>query len=290
MDASSTGTLPSIQTPFGFHSHLSSLDYDIHTSLILAPVLDSNPVSPISATTNIGYGGPTPTDDPLMWITLVSMPHLFHHPSHTLAITSSTQFLSSSTNTTPALETATTAPTTQTSIQPMHGGISKGAKVGIALGIAVTAVLVLLALVIYGLDCRHRLKRRRAKRQNRNAELSILESELKNGRTAGREIKAAGLWDDLRFPASAKNGGGPKERLEKTECKKFNLWEHIGAVRNDTACKAPDQSERDIEWLPPYVPMHTKRTSVISSAVSVSLPIMSPSAHEQSFLNIEDRR
>ncbi|KAF1963261.1 hypothetical protein CC80DRAFT_498470 [Byssothecium circinans] len=104
-------------------------------------------------------------------------------------------------------------------------------KIGISVSLAVVVVLVVMGCAIGVLDCRKGYRRRQDRRQDRNAELVMLESEMRSGQAAHTRSRKSGLWDGLRNggndrasesgPSSVQTSsvikGNSSEQLEKLE-------------------------------------------------------------------------
>ncbi|KAF2640022.1 hypothetical protein P280DRAFT_518453 [Massarina eburnea CBS 473.64] len=88
----------------------------------------------------------------------------------------------------------------------MIASLDKKTKIGISVSIAVVVVLVVMGCAIGMLDCRKGYFRRKERRQNRIAELAMLESEMRSGQQGQKRAKESGLWDNLRSGSVVESG------------------------------------------------------------------------------------
>ncbi|KAF2477720.1 uncharacterized protein BDR25DRAFT_364636 [Lindgomyces ingoldianus] len=216
---------PSLQSSLHFRPHYPSLS-DFMPPPMMTPFIDPPPGSPPPATTTVQYPHPHRSDmtgPPMSWITSF-IPHPPHHP-HNATITSTVTSVVDTSNTAVPVVPLTTVEADKNS------GISHSARIGIVLGITVTAILTLLAIGMGILDCRRRLRQRREKRQSMDSELNMWQAELRSGMAGSRGNKAGGLWEGLKV-TEENSGSNGREKKE---------------------VYAPG-SERESECLPAYMP------------------------------------
>lgn len=88
----------------------------------------------------------------------------------------------------------------------LYQSLSKDARIGLIVGIVVIISLTLLGCGMCFLDCRKRQRSRKARRESRDTELTMLEMEMRNGQADPQRRERNGLWDHLR-PAGDKENG-----------------------------------------------------------------------------------
>jgi hypothetical protein len=169
----------------------------------------------------------------------------------------------------------------------MPQGLDKGAKIGIIASITVVVILTLIAVGFCFFDGRQRLQRMREKRkERRNADSNMWETEMQGGRGRKRDSKKGGLWDGLRIdPDVPDNDEGIDKKediLERNEDRgrSVPMWERVGEARTEGADTKTggrhegQEPERIQEW-PVYMPR--ERMSVVSSegsSVGANIPVV----------------
>lgn len=147
-------------------------------------------------------------------------------------------------------------------------GLPKDAKIGLIVGIVVIVSLSLVGCGMCFLDCKRRQHKRRERRQNREAELVMLEMEMRDGQTTDQQRRAkVGLWDHLK-PASGERGvnvaGDTSANVRRDST--------IESSRSDSVASRPQAIPRD-------------RVSIVSSVPSVISSVGQRPALPRSFLN-----
>ncbi|KAF2108305.1 hypothetical protein BDV96DRAFT_652876 [Lophiotrema nucula] len=317
-------SFPAIEGSFRFLPHTPSFTYGIPATTSATPQVDSPPISPLSATTSINYHGPVVASGPMPQTTLLTLPYLYHHTTHTVTVTLP-HTKNSPSSTFPSLNSAMSiAATSSPSSSPSPSSASssttqdlpQGAKIGIALGITVTVLLSLLACTMGALSLRRRVSQIRAdKRVRHQEEVAMWEVELQKGRTGmgrreerERDLKTGGgLWDELKMPVpddASTSHVNPKAPLSRSGKKSRTLWERVGASRTGSAPGGNESKEAEAqahahehehvepepqESLPAYMP--PKRSSVVSSVGSLGVPgATRVPVHPRSFLEAENGR
>ncbi|KAL5441534.1 hypothetical protein PMIN07_005276 [Paraphaeosphaeria minitans] len=80
----------------------------------------------------------------------------------------------------------------------LYQGLPINAKIGIIVGIVVIVSLSLLSCGMCFLNCKRRQRKRKARRESREAETVMLEMEMRNGQAGPQRCVRKGLWDHLK--------------------------------------------------------------------------------------------
>lgn len=152
-----------------------------------------------------------------------------------------------------------------------QSNLSTGAKAGIFAGIAVVVLLAIMACVLGVLECRKQYKRRKARRQNRDSELAMLESEVRNVHAGQKRETNSGLWGHLKVETASdgKLRACYDGQQHVRNGSRTGIWERVGQLRYEEESDARRETSAgrrsDTGW---HIPMD--RTSVVSSVHSLT--------------------
>ncbi|KAF2653462.1 hypothetical protein K491DRAFT_718071 [Lophiostoma macrostomum CBS 122681] len=275
----------------------SSVHYPSPTRLSTSATVEELQLSnsPLLTATTIGSADLTDASETgfLSLISLVSHPHSTYSGWRTQTRTATPSLQSTtashSSNGSPSKLNASAVDTDS----EMPHSLDKGAKIGIIVSITVVVILTLIAVGFCCFDGRQRFqKRREIRKQRRDADSNMLETEMQSGRDGKRDSKRAGLWDGLRIDPDVQHDNDDdvekKEDIldrDEKELGSVPMWERVGKGRDEganTKTGGRQEPERLQEWLPAYMPR--ERMSGVSSegsSVGANIPAVAMSPLEK---------
>ncbi|KAF2739580.1 hypothetical protein EJ04DRAFT_508844 [Polyplosphaeria fusca] len=285
MEAFSTGTISTVQTPFRVGPRDSVFTYTPTPT----PNFDPNPDSLVSASTNVrDPEHPLYTEMPWAWMTtLLTKSHFPHHHS-TPSMLSTLTLTTFPPKPTP-FQTAHADAPSSAATSPAHrtDSIPSGAIIGITLAITavVTAIAIFILLCARKYMYRGHVKECDDKRDIRDSELDMWGSDFGKRRRVEPDPGIERLWNEPRdIPAHFESTGEPYMSGERNyEVKGRSLWERVGeANHGGSLSTAPERNGRDRERLSTNIARSRSRS--VSSAGSLALPIMNVQVEPKSFL------
>ena len=143
------------------------------------------------------------------------------------------------------------------------------------------------------LDFRRRHRNRKERKKNRQSELTMLETEMRNGQTVQQRRTRNGLWDHLKIRSASVDENAESLRdAQDTQSvveigRDLESQHEVGGARKDSAAtQLPGGSETGLF----SVYFQRDRSSIVSSDPSVSSAAGKPPVMPRSFVDGGVRR